>query len=80
MNQQITVGEAFVVGGMLQFKESGMALPSVDQIERAYIDLLLRKTKNKMLTASIIGCTPKTLYNKLHRYGLAEKYVRIPEA
>jgi DNA-binding NtrC family response regulator len=46
---------------------------SVDQGERALIELTLRHTGgNRTRAAAILGVSVKTLFNKLREYGAAE--------
>lgn len=40
---------------------------TMEQLERHYIDYLLRKYKNKVKVAKILGISRKSLYNKLNR-------------
>ena len=50
--------------------EPGM---TVDEVERALIELTLRHTgNNRTRTAEILGISPKTLFNKLKEYGATE--------
>ena len=50
--------------------EPGM---TVDEVERALIELTLRHTgNNRTRTAEILGISTKTLFNKLKEYGATE--------
>jgi len=45
----------------------------LDEIEKAYIQLVLKYTNNnKTRTAEIVGLSLRTLHNKLHDYGQAK--------
>jgi transcriptional regulator with PAS, ATPase and Fis domain len=46
---------------------------SLDQLEREYIQYLLKKYKNKAKVAKILGIARKSLYNKLDSYKKAPK-------
>jgi two-component system response regulator HydG len=47
--------------------------PSMEVIERAYIEWVLRaEGGNKSRAAEVLGIDPSTLYRKLNRYGLTE--------
>lgn len=48
--------------------------------QRAIEESLTRHAGNKVLAASELGISLKSLYNKLHTYGLAEKYVGLPRS
>ena len=44
--------------------------PTLEQLERRYIEMILVKTRgNKTTAAGLLGITLKTLYNKIHEYG-----------
>ena len=46
---------------------------TVDEAERALIELTLRHTKNnRTRSAEILGISGKTLFNKLKAYGASE--------
>ncbi|MBI3209145.1 MAG: sigma-54-dependent Fis family transcriptional regulator [Candidatus Solibacter usitatus] len=45
---------------------------TIEQAERALIELTLRHTKNRTRAAEILGISLKTLFNKLKGYGAAE--------
>lgn len=50
-------------------------LPTLATIEKQYLFTVLNYTKgNKSAAAKILGVTIKTLYNKLHAYGVFEQY------
>jgi DNA-binding NtrC family response regulator len=49
------------------------ASPTLDVIERAYIQFVLQSEGgNKARAAEVLGIDPSTLYRKLNRYGLSE--------
>ncbi|TVP42985.1 MAG: sigma-54-dependent Fis family transcriptional regulator [Gemmatimonadales bacterium] len=54
-------------------KEEPPENPSMEVIERAYIEWVLRtEGGNKSKAAEVLGIDPSTLYRKIARYGLAE--------
>ena len=46
--------------------------PSLDELERRYIQVLLKRHKEKQRVAEILGVDRTTLYRKLKRYGFHE--------
>ena len=53
--------------------EAHLGNPTMDVIERAYIQWVLQaEGGNKTRAAEVLGIDPSTLYRKLNRYGLAE--------
>jgi DNA-binding NtrC family response regulator len=46
--------------------------PSLDELERRYIQILVGRHKEKQRIAEILGVDRTTLYRKLKRYGLHE--------
>jgi DNA-binding NtrC family response regulator len=46
--------------------------PSLDELERRYIQILISKHKEKQRVAEILGVDRTTLYRKLKRYGFGE--------
>jgi DNA-binding NtrC family response regulator len=55
-------------------KEEPPENPSMEIIERAYIEWVLRtEGGNKSRAAEVLGIDPSTLYRKIARYGLAEQ-------
>jgi len=46
--------------------------PSLDELERRYIQVLVGKHKEKQRIAEILGVDRTTLYRKLKRYGFHE--------
>lgn len=56
-------------------KVSEVAIKTLEQMEIEHIELALSVFENnKFQAATALGITTKTLYNKLHAYGLFEKY------
>jgi DNA-binding NtrC family response regulator len=54
-------------------KEEAPENPSMEVIERAYIEWVLRaEGGNKSRAAEVLGIDPSTLYRKIARYGLSE--------
>jgi len=52
-----------------------MTIKTLKQIEKDHIISVLKILKgNKDKTARVLGINPKTLYNRLHKWGLWEKY------
>ena len=47
--------------------------PSLDELERRYIQVLVGKHKEKQRIAEILGVDRTTLYRKLKRYGFQEE-------
>jgi DNA-binding NtrC family response regulator len=48
-------------------------LPTLQEVERQYLNLVLSKTAgNKPQAAKILGVTVKTVYNKLNEYKAQE--------
>jgi DNA-binding NtrC family response regulator len=48
-------------------------LPTLAQVEKEYIVTVFKTCgENKMHTATVLGISLKSLYNKLHAYGLME--------
>jgi DNA-binding NtrC family response regulator len=49
------------------------SLPTLQEVERQYLNLVLSKTAgNKPQAAKILGVTVKTVYNKLNEYKAKE--------
>ncbi len=46
--------------------------PSLDELERRYIQILISKHKEKQRVAEVLGVDRTTLYRKLKRYGFGE--------
>jgi DNA-binding NtrC family response regulator len=46
--------------------------PSLDELERRYIQVLIGRHKEKQRIAEILGVDRTTLYRKLKRYGFHE--------
>lgn len=56
-------------------RESSIGFKTLEQLEREHIEHALKTFENnKSKTSQALGITVKTLYNKLHYYGLFEKY------
>ncbi|HTL97240.1 MAG TPA: sigma-54 dependent transcriptional regulator [Holophagaceae bacterium] len=53
--------------------------PTLDELERRYIKLLLGQHKEKQRIAEILGVDRTTLYRKLKRYGFQEGAEELPE-
>lgn len=54
---------------------SDVPFKTLEQLEKEYIETtLIRFENNKSQAAKALGVTTKTLYNKLHYYGLFDKY------
>ncbi len=52
-------------------------LKSLKQVERDHVLFVMALHPNKVDASRILGCTIKTLYNKLHKYGAFERYRKI---
>lgn len=49
------------------------ALPTMEEVERQYLNLVLKSTGgNKVQAAKILGVSVKTIYNKLDGYKASE--------
>src|SRR5262249_62035366 len=48
----------------------GLYLCSIDEMERRLIEEALTRFPTKTRAAEVLGISLRTLYNKLHRYGL----------
>jgi DNA-binding NtrC family response regulator len=56
-------------GGTNQLTLNVSALPTLGEVERQYLFLVLKSTGgNKVKAAKILGVTVKTIYNKLDGY------------
>jgi two-component system response regulator HydG len=54
----------------------GLYLCSLDEMERRFIQEALARFPTKTRAAEVLGISLRTLYNKLHRYGLANGEAR----
>jgi DNA-binding NtrC family response regulator len=60
-------------GGQAGTTTGGTIAMSLEDLERNHIlQMLAYQHGNKTKTAKVLGITIKTLYNKLHRYGLLD--------
>jgi hypothetical protein len=50
--------------------KGGIYLCSIDEMERRLIEEALARFPTKTRAAEVLGISLRTLYNKLHRYGL----------
>jgi DNA-binding NtrC family response regulator len=56
--------------------KGGLYLTSIDEMERRLIQEALSRFPTKTRAAEVLGISLRTLYNKLHRYGLQAAEVR----
>ena len=79
--------EQVVFGGGLIDSEDGpehlldvSAFPTLEELERQYLTLVLKKTAgSKPEAAKILGVTVKTVYNKLENYAADTKAAAVTE-
>lgn len=68
-------GDVLIRAVLRSFAEDAQR-PTIEDVERAYIEAILCSTWNKAKACKILGISRKALYNKIHKYGLKNHFIR----
>lgn len=68
-------GEVFILAGIKAIGSQRSL--TIEEIEKAYIEIVLATTWNKTKACEILGISKKALYNKIHRYGLKQQFIKV---